>query len=201
MSEYYASLVFMAVVAGLLILAIRSALPRKNEKQPPNQAESQGVKIIDLQPFDARTSKPVAPGPALRGPAYVVDGDTVVVRKTQIRLFGIDAPEMDHPYGKQAKWALVSLCRGQSVTVEFVAQDSYGRTVGRCYLQDGRDLSAEMVKLGMAIDWPKYSGGRYRCFETVDARKKLWLAAARQKGHMYVWERYEASRVIRTTKE
>ncbi|RKF17207.1 nuclease [Roseovarius spongiae] len=112
-----------------------------------------------------------------------------------MRLFGVDAPELNHPYGKKAKWALVSLCKGQTVQAEVTEQDAYGRAVARCHLQDGRDLSAEMVKLGLAIDWSKFSGGKYRPLELPDARKKLWLADARQKGRMHVWEHFEAKRV------
>ncbi|WP_245155632.1 thermonuclease family protein [Paracoccus ravus] len=133
----------------------------------------------------------------LQGAAYVVDGDTITIKKTQIRLFGIDAAELDHPYGKKAKWALTSLCKGHSVRAEVTEQDTHGRTVARCYLPDGRDLSAEMVKLGLAIDWPKFSGGQYRTLETADARKKLWLADARQKGRLDVWERFEAKQGMR----
>lgn len=140
-------------------------------------------------------------GANVTGSAYVVDGDGLVIRKTQIRLFGVDAPEMNHPYGQQAKWALVSLCKGQTVRAEVVTQDTYGRTVARCYLPDGRDLSAEMVKLGLAIDWPKFSGGQYRSLETSDARKKLWLADARQKGRMHVWDKFEANEKSRTEKK
>ncbi|MGX9357454.1 thermonuclease family protein [Roseobacteraceae bacterium S113] len=128
----------------------------------------------------------------ISGHAYITDGDTITVQKTQIRLYGIDAPELNHPFGIKAKWALHALCKGQVITAEVTAIDKFGRTVARCCLPDGRDLSAEMVKLGMAIDWPKYSGGRYSRFETCDARKKLWLAAARQKGHMHVWRKFEA---------
>lgn len=118
----------------------------------------------------------------------------MVIQKTQIRLFGIDAPELDHPYGKKAKWALVSLCKGQNVRAEILEEDDYGRTVAKCFLSDGRDLSAEMVEQGLAIDWPKYSGGAYLQLETKDARKKLWLAAARQKGHMHVWQKFDAQK-------
>lgn len=124
----------------------------------------------------------------------MVDGDTLVIQKTQIRLFGIDAPEINHPYGQKAKWALVSLCKGQTVLAETTEQDDHGRTVARCYLQDGRDVSAEMVKLGLAIDWPKFSSGEYQELETPDVRKKLWLADARQKGRMHVWEQFEAKK-------
>ena len=128
----------------------------------------------------------------VRGRAYITDGDGLVIKKTELRLFGGDAPEIGHPYGKKAKWALIQLCRNQSVTARIVGKDVHGRSVAICTLDDGRDLSAEMVKLGLALDWPKFSGGRYREFETPDARKKLWLADARQKGRMHVWDNYEA---------
>lgn len=128
----------------------------------------------------------------LSGPAYVTDGDGLRIQKTEIRLFGIDAPEFTHPFGKKAKWALLGLCKGQVVRAEVRDKDKYGRTVAKCFLPDGRDLSAEMVKLGLALDWAKFSGGIYRNFETPDARKKLWLADARQKGRMHVWEKFEA---------
>ncbi|PIE11091.1 MAG: nuclease [Rhodobacterales bacterium] len=107
-------------------------------------------------------------------------------------MFGVDAPELNHPYGKKAKWALVELCKGQTVRAEVTAQDDHGRTVAMCTLPDGRDLSAEMVKQGLAIDWKKFSGGKYRSLEIPDARQKMWLADARQKGRMHVWEQFEA---------
>ncbi|SMX40591.1 hypothetical protein MAA8898_02186 [Maliponia aquimaris] len=107
-----------------------------------------------------------------------------------MRLFGIDAPEMDHPYGKQAKWAMVKLCKGHLITAEIVDEDAHGRTVARCLLPDGRDLSAELVKQGLALDWPKYSGGKYRGLETEGVRKKLWRAAVRQQGRAELWDKY-----------
>ncbi|GHF39946.1 thermonuclease family protein [Seohaeicola zhoushanensis] len=143
-------------------------------------------------PFDSTTSHPVASPRILRGRARIVDGDTIVIESTQIRLFGIDAPEISHPHGKNAKWALIALCKGQTITAEITDEDVHGRMVAKCRLEDGRDLSAEMVKRGLAIDWPKFSGGVYLPMETADARRKLWLADARQKGRMDVWERFEA---------
>ena len=40
----------------------------------------------------------------------------------------------------------------------------------------------ELVRIGLALDWPKFSGGKYRHLEPEDARRKLWRAAARQRG-------------------
>ena len=59
-----------------------------------------------------------------------------------------------------------------------------GFIAGTRDLPDGRDLSAEMVKLGMAVDWPKFSGGKYRQYELPESRRLLWRCDARQKGRM-----------------
>lgn len=118
----------------------------------------------------------------MRGRCWVVDGDTIVIDKVHIRLAGIDAPELDHPFGKQSKWALVQLCKGHTVTAIIRPELSYDRLVAECFLPDGRDLSAEMVRCGLALDWPKFSGGKYRHLEDPEARRKLWRASARQRG-------------------
>lgn len=168
---------------------------RRSRSGPQSRSRSDVPSAADWrEPFDAASSRPVPTGQVVSGPAYIVDGDSLMIRKTQIRLFGVDAPELTHPYGQKAKWALYSLCKGQTVRAEVTATDDHGRTVARCYLEDGRDLSAEMVKIGLAIDWPKFSGGLYRSLEVPDARKKMWLADARQKGRMHVWESFEARR-------
>lgn len=120
----------------------------------------------------------------LKGHCWVIDGDTIVINKTHIRLSGIDAPELDHPYGQNAKRVLMQLCKGQVVTAITDGSTSHERVVATCHLDDGRDLSAEMVKAGFAIDWAKHSGGRYRHLEVEGIRKKLWRADARQKGRM-----------------
>jgi endonuclease YncB( thermonuclease family) len=112
----------------------------------------------------------------------VVDGDTIRIRDLVIRVSGIDAPELNQPYGEKAKWALHRLCKGHDIRAELDATDVHGRTVARCFLPDGRDLAAEMVRAGHAVDWPRYSGGRYRHLEVPGVRKRLWRCDARQKG-------------------
>ena len=192
-------LLLLLVGAGVSAVVLGRRRPPGTPAQPydawPHRSDS--AKVVT---FDAATARPRPERPVLEGSAYVIDGDTMVIEKTQIRLFGVDAPEMNHPYGKKAKWALVSLCKGETVRAEITDQDAHGRNVARCFLRDGRDLSAEMVKLGLAIDWPKFSGGTYRSLEVHNARKKLWLADARQKGRMHVWEQFEARERTRTAK-
>jgi len=73
---------------------------------------------------------------------------------------------------------------GREHLAVFEGDLSHDRTVATCYLPDGRYLSAEMVKAGMAIDWPKFSRGKYSGIELPGIRKKLWRCDARQKGRM-----------------
>lgn len=121
-------------------------LPERSRSKPP------APRAINAPPKDART-------PALKqlsGRCYVIDGDTIVINKTHVRLFGVDAPEMDQPYGKKAKWAMVELTKGKVVTANLFSDTSYDRMVGHCVLDDGTDLSEELVKQGLALDWPKF---------------------------------------------
>lgn len=202
-------LLFLAIVAFFVIAfqkndrGARRRPPPRDEgperyrsprpPRPPRAPRApRAPRPVEPPPFDATTAAPAPQPSCLTGPARIIDGDSIVIRKTQIRLFGIDAPEINHPYGQKAKWALVRLCKGQAIRAEILETDTHGRTVAKCYLEDGRDLSCEMVKLGLAIDWPKFSGGTYRHLEPPDARKKMWLADARQKGHMHVWAKFEA---------
>ena len=146
------------------------------------------------EPFNSRSAKKPHTASSLSGYARIIDGDSIIIRNKQVRLFGIDAPELNHPYGQKAKWALVRLCKGQKVLATIREVDHHGRIVADCSLEDGTDLSAEMVRQGMAIDWPKFSRGKYRHLEPHGIRKKLWLADARQKGRMHVWQSFEANR-------
>lgn len=196
-------LVGLIVLVTLIGLAVSNS---KNSNQAPPVSSSSPTNTATLLPsaekvhnppkpngrFDSETAHKVSEKrQVLDGPAYVTDGDTITIQKTQIRLFGVDAPEIDHPYGKKAKWALVRLCKGHKVTAEITDEDDYGRCVAKCYLPDGRDISAELVKQGLALDWPKFSGGKYAHLEVPGVRKKLWLADARQKGRMHVWKTFE----------
>lgn len=184
---------FIIFAVGILIAAVsRSAKPKGKRHLPPKIRPNTRRPRATPKPFDERSARPVSTKKVITGPAYVVDGDSLVIRKTQVRIFGVDAPEINHPFGNKAKWAMVKLCKGKEIRAEVLEVDTHGRTVARCYLPDGRDLSAELVKQGLALDWPKYSGGKYKSMETTDARKKLWLADARQKGRMEVWRQYEA---------
>jgi micrococcal nuclease len=148
----------------------------------PQPASVMPVRLVPSEPL--RQVEEQTGQQLLRGHCWVIDGDTIVINKIHIRLAGIDAPEIDHPYGQNAKRALMNLCRGQVVTAVTDGSTSHVRAVATCTLEDGRDLSAEMVRVGLALDWGKHSGGRYRHLEVEGIRKKLWRVEARHKGRM-----------------
>lgn len=147
-------------------------------------------KSAPISPFAKRAPTPTATGPTtVTGKCYVIDGDTIQIGKVRLRLAGIDAPELEHPWGNKAKWELIQLCKGQIITARLEPGISYDRIVATCFLPDGRDLSAEMVQRGLALDWPKFSRGKYAHLEPAEARRKHWKAAARQRGEMSVFHK------------
>ena len=85
----------------------------------------------------------------------------------------MNAPELNEPYGKQAKWALVALCQGQIITAYPTGETSQDRIVAKCFLTDGRDLAAEMVKKELALDIQLFPNADYKSLETPNSRRKL----------------------------
>src|SRR3954470_23225468 len=102
----------------------------------------------------------------LIGTVRVVDGDTLDMGGTRIRLWGIDAPEsaqncegkdcQTYECGRDSKAVMNELTRGQTVTCAPKDTDRYGRTVAVCRTEAG-DINAAIVRRGWAVDWPHYS--------------------------------------------
>jgi endonuclease YncB( thermonuclease family) len=118
------------------------------------------------------------------GRAAIIDGDTIEVSSRRIRLAGIDAPEDEIRCSRHGKpWncgddstaELRRLTEGREVGCVSIYCDPHGRYVAIC-LMDGRDIAEEMVRGGWAVDWPKYSNGRYAPVqaEAQQAGRGLW---------------------------
>ena len=110
----------------------------------------------------------------------VVDGDTIVLMdKTRVRLHGIDTPERDQPYGKQATRAVDALIETK-VFVEEKDTDRYGRLVGVLYTAEGLNVNLEMVCSGCAWWYERYArldSDLEDCQESAqEARLGLWAA-------------------------
>ncbi len=102
----------------------------------------------------------------LRGTLRVIDGDTVDIGQVRVRIFGIDAPEMDQSCENQAgdTWScglwvtaqLRSEFEGRQANCETIDIDRYGRVVMRCFAGK-TDLGAALVQAGLALAYRQYS--------------------------------------------
>jgi len=119
----------------------------------------------------------------ITGAARVVDGDTIDVGTTRIRLWGIDAPESkqlcqrdgaEWMCGRDAALALERWIGQRTVSCEEKARDRYGRTVGLCRV-DGDDVSAWMVSNGYAVAFRRYSADYIALEEkALEQRRGIW---------------------------
>jgi endonuclease YncB( thermonuclease family) len=118
---------------------------------------------------------------------HVADGDTLTVAGERIRLWGIDAPELQqtctraggtYPCGEVARYVLLSFVKGQTVSCQERDRDRYRRIVARCQVA-GRDLGELMVRAGQAVDYTRYSKAAYAEAERIARRegKGLWAGS------------------------
>ena len=101
----------------------------------------------------------------LSGSARVIDGDTLAVAGQRIRLDGIDAPETRQTCtrsgrrwacGRASTQAMRRLVGRSPVRCEVSGRDRYGRAIAACYA-GGRDLQQQLVRLGLALAYRRYS--------------------------------------------
>ncbi|MFY0595787.1 MAG: thermonuclease family protein [Cognatishimia sp.] len=103
---------------------------------------------------------------------HVRDADTIVVSGTPVRLNGVDAPELGTRAGQDAKRWMVNYLRGKEINCDLNGERTHDRWVGICYA-DGKDIGAAVIRAGHALDCRRYSGGRYRKFETAAAKSRI----------------------------
>ena len=77
----------------------------------------------------------------------VIDGDTFITgsRKNPVRLANVNAPERGSRGAAAATHALLDLVLGQTVSVDTVARDKYGRSVAKVQV-DNRSVNAVMPR-------------------------------------------------------
>src|SRR5713226_8157803 len=110
----------------------------------------------------------------LAGQASIIDGDTLEIHGTRIRLWGIDAPEnsqlcrgedsLQYRCGAKAANDLGAFIARRPISCIPISLDQYGRTVATCSVA-GVDLGEWLVRNGLARDWPQYSKGKYDAFQ------------------------------------
>lgn len=113
------------------------------------------------------------------GSASVLDGDSLRLHGTEVRLVGVDAPERDQmcrrngmnwPCGDEAASALRNHVRGKSVTCEGADRDQHGRLLAVCRLGQA-DLNRWLVERGWAVSYGRYPAEEERARQ---ARRGIW---------------------------
>ena len=150
-------LVRMAAAAGLVAIFAVSALVNPQEIV----ADAWDVIVANT----AREAQPSTSG-TIAGRASVIDGDTLEIRGTRIRLNGIDAPESrqtcsdgggsEYRCGQMAAFRLADKVGSRNLACEVLDRDRYGRSVATCRLGE-TDVNGWMVASGWAIAYRQYS--------------------------------------------
>jgi endonuclease YncB( thermonuclease family) len=137
--------------------------------------------LIGVHTYSRRDREPQRP---VAGRARIVDGDTIEIAGTRIRLQGIDAPEWEQTCtdsrnrswscGRSAADELRAHIRGQELTCDRKGYDRYKRALAVCHLPDGSDINAWMVRQGLALAYG--FSGIYTSEETdaQAARRGIW---------------------------
>ena len=89
----------------------------------------------------------------------VLDGDTLYVGAVNIRLQGIAAPELDEPFGPEARDFLTAVALGKRARCDLTGERSFDRQVAVCRI-DGQDLGRLMIEAGLARDCRRIRCGR-----------------------------------------
>lgn len=161
-------LIAALIVLPFAIFAVRSKLPEPTHATRPSVA----------------TAEPTVEKASITGTARVVDGDTLQIRDTTIRLHGIDAPERHQvceragqqwACGEAAASALKALTAGREITCNPMGQDRYQRTIAVCRSPEGLDINEALVRSGVAVAYRRYSSDYITIEEEARRnRQGLW---------------------------
>ena len=115
----------------------------------------------------------------------MIDGDTYLIdflessETIKVRLWGIDTPEKNQPFGMTAKNYCVDRYLNKTIDVNIKDVDRYGRTVA--VLSLGKEIINEhLIKVGLAWDYHYYSKSEvYANLQKLAMNKKvgLWIEA------------------------
>ncbi len=116
--------------------------------------------------------------------ASIIDGDTLEIHGTRIRLWGIDAPASDqlcrnyggehYRCGQDAANQLDTFIARRPIECVEVDRDQYRRADAVCTVA-GVDLAEWLVKNGLALDWPLFSKAAYAAAQSEAKRVNLGI--------------------------
>lgn len=107
---------------------------------------------------------------------FIFDGKKAGHRQgkpLRIRLLHVNCPERGKPYYKVAKQFTSEKSFRKHVQIRHAGNfDRYGRLLGEVILPDGKFLNKELVKVGYAVHFKKYSNSTEYAKLEIQAQKK-----------------------------
>lgn len=160
----------IVVIVVLVIWIANRHFPKPSSVRGQTQTQSAAPRFAQGEEFSGQV-------------VAVYDGDTIAVLldhvQVKIRLYGIDCPEKDQPYGKQAKKFAADAVFKKNVRVVVKDTDRYGRVVGEVFLPDGSCLNHNLLSAGHA--WWYRHFAKDELFEQLEGKARkgkigLWAA-------------------------
>jgi len=141
-------------LASILALALLVAACADDSGEPTSTTGPGATTVTT----GATTTTAAANGPGPGVPATLVtvfDGDTLLVSiegsEEEIRLLGVNTPESDECFARQARGATTAMLEGTPLTVETVGErDQFGRLLGYAYV-GGILVNRELLDGGYAL--------------------------------------------------
>lgn len=125
----------------------------------------------------------------------VIDGDTYLIKNLEtnqiikVRLWGIDTPEKNQPFGMTAKNYCIDRYLNKTIDVNIKSIDRYGRTVA--VLSLGNEIINEhLIKVGLAWDYHYYSKSEiYVKYQKEAMNNKVGLWSEAEPVEPQVWRK------------
>lgn len=131
----------------------------------------------------------------------VIDGDSILADRRdidsspkkphRIRLYGIDAPEKDQPFGTEATEFASDLVLRKRVFIKIIDNCIYDRDVALIQLSDGRILNEELLRSGLAWVYEEYcdkiTRKRWKAIETQAQLEKRGLFRDKEPIEPWIW--------------
>ena len=168
----YKALLF--IIISLVLLATSTQIAEEKEQKPKGKLEFKkgdefSVRVVGVSDGDTFT------------------GLTADNQQIKCRIYGIDAPEKKQAFGNRSKQVLSDLIFDKQVKIKVQNKDRYQRAVVWVFTPDGKDVSAEMLRMGMAWHYKQYSkDNEYAELEKTARRQKVGLWA--DKAPVEPWE-------------
>lgn len=115
------------------------------------------------------------------GPARAIEGDSLVVGETFLRLCGVVSLDVGEARYRRESTALSALVAGKTVRCVPLGEGTpcdgiangeiYKRRIAQCFVED-KDLAAEMIRSKSACAWKAESGEAYTALGCVSERRQ-----------------------------